>query len=41
MTKLRLSLRRHFYYETIATGTIQFGIKMEKLRIYKVSMYLI
>jgi hypothetical protein len=36
-----LLLRIKYSYETNATGTIQFGIKMGKLRISKVSMYFV
>jgi hypothetical protein len=36
-----LLLRSKYSYETNTTGTIQFGIKMGKVRISKVSMYLI
>jgi hypothetical protein len=36
-----LLLSSKYSYETNATGTVQFGITMGKLRISKVSMYLI
>jgi hypothetical protein len=36
-----LLLRSKYSYETNTTGTVQFRIKMGKLRISKVFMYLI
>jgi hypothetical protein len=36
-----LLLRSKYLYETNVTWMVQFGIKMGKLRISKVSMYLI